>query len=69
MSNSRIRELGNFEQWQKRLRFRLTPKQQRACKTLERLGQRFMVDYGYENAQEILRVMLRNAQRRRRCNA
>jgi len=43
----------------------LTPEQWRACRYLERQGQRFCIDFGTENAVEKARAHWRARRRRR----
>jgi hypothetical protein len=43
-----------YGEWRDRLKLKTTPKQDRACLMLEVLGLKFLVDYGYENAESVL---------------
>jgi hypothetical protein len=44
----------------------LTPEQLKACRYLERNGQRFCIDFGYENAMEMARDHWRARRRAKR---
>lgn len=43
-----------FGKWRDELDLPTTPEQDRDCLLLEEMGQRFLVDYGYENAAQKL---------------
>jgi hypothetical protein len=53
----------------RRLNLDLTAEQHRACAFLEAQGQRFLVEFGYENAVERARQLWRDSAVRRRTQA
>jgi hypothetical protein len=53
MRHNRIGD-SEYGHWRDSLELPTTEEQDTACIALERMGQRFLVDYGYENAQSKL---------------
>jgi hypothetical protein len=45
-----------YGEWRERLKLDTTYEQDWACLRLELMGKKFLVDYGYENAEDILRA-------------
>lgn len=58
IGGKRLAKIGDsdYGEWRDRLDFPTTLEQDLACLKLERMGKRFLVDFGYENAQELLRA-------------
>ena len=54
----RFRQIADsyYGEWRDKLRLRTTHEQDAACLRLEGMGLVFLVDFGYENATEILKA-------------
>lgn len=53
MSGRRLKRISDsyYGEWRDRLKLKTTRKQDDACLRLEQWGKRFLVDFGYENAE------------------
>ena len=54
MKRLKIISDSEYGHWRDRLDLPTTREQDDACLALERFGKRFLVDFGYENAQSVL---------------
>ena len=63
MSRYKIIGDSDYGKWRDLLKLRTTEQQDRDCLALEARGQRFLVDFGYENAHWKLKEARRNAPR------
>ena len=56
----RLKVIGDsdYGKWRDRLKLRTTARQDKFCLMMERWGQRFLVDFGYENAEEKFNALL-----------
>jgi len=53
MKRRRLKKIADsyYGEWRDKLKLKTTRKQDDACLQLERWGKRFLVDFGYENAE------------------